>query len=369
MKKIIVTSVCTLTLSLLGAFGSYQNSSANVNEYKAFNNTTSVEQNVTKNEEVKFLNNSDTTTATKETISPSNITTADNSSDIKTEVKGAVAYASNKGTCAAKTCNTSKGAKNCTKTKCMVYKNVDLSNCKSTKSVVNKLRKNGLKNITLKNVDDIKALDNILDCIKDNECTNSSCSKADSVKKIVTKQTDKATTTKKVTNNTTPKVTKTSKPATNTTTTTNKTVKPATSTTVTKKPTTTSANTNMSSYASEVLKLVNQERAKAGLSALTTTSELTSAANKRAQETVQSFSHTRPNGSSFSTVLKEFNVTYRAAGENIAYGQKTPQEVVTAWMNSPGHRANIMKADFGKIGIGVHKGSNGTIYWSQLFTN
>ena len=113
---------------------------------------------------------------------------------------------------------------------------------------------------------------------------------------------------------------------------------------------------------------MNQERAKAGLSALTTHSALTNAANKRAKETQQSFSHTRPNGTNFNTVLKEFNISYRAAGENIAYGQKTPQEVVTGWMNSPGHRANILKADFGKIGIGVYK-SNGVIYWSQLFTN
>jgi uncharacterized protein YkwD len=113
---------------------------------------------------------------------------------------------------------------------------------------------------------------------------------------------------------------------------------------------------------------VNQERAKVGLSALTTNTSLTNAANKRAQETVQSFSHTRPNGTNFNTVFKEFNVSYRTAGENIAYGQKTPQEVVTGWMNSPGHRANILNGNFGKIGIGVYK-SNGVIYWSQLFTN
>ena len=114
---------------------------------------------------------------------------------------------------------------------------------------------------------------------------------------------------------------------------------------------------------------MNIERSKAGLSALSTNSTLTAAEDKRAQETKQSFSHTRPNGSSFSTVLKEFNISYRTAGENIAYGQRTPQEVVTGWMNSPGHRANILNANFGKIGIGVYQASNGTIYWTQLFTN
>ncbi len=128
-------------------------------------------------------------------------------------------------------------------------------------------------------------------------------------------------------------------------------------------------NSSISNYANQVLQLVNQERAKEGLKALTTASALTSASNKRAQETMQSFSHTRPNGSSFFTALTEFGVQYSAAGENIAYGQRTPQEVVTAWMNSPGHRANIMNGSFGKLGVGVYQGSNGTIYWAQLFTN
>jgi uncharacterized protein YkwD len=114
---------------------------------------------------------------------------------------------------------------------------------------------------------------------------------------------------------------------------------------------------------------VNKERAKEGLSALTTNNTITAAGNVRAKEIVQSFSHTRPNGSSPFTALKEAGISYQAAGENIAYGQKTPQEVVTGWMNSPGHRANIMNPNFGKVGIGVYKASNGTIYWTQLFTN
>ena len=104
------------------------------------------------------------------------------------------------------------------------------------------------------------------------------------------------------------------------------------------------------------------------LSTYTTNSTISAAANMRAKETVQSFSHTRPNGTSFSTALKEYGISYMAAGENIAYGQRTPQEVVTGWMNSPGHRANILNSNFHKIGIGVYQ-SNGVIYWSQLFTN
>ena len=123
------------------------------------------------------------------------------------------------------------------------------------------------------------------------------------------------------------------------------------------------------SYANEVLKLVNQERAKAGLGALTTNATLQQAANKRAQEIVTSFSHTRPDGRSSFSVLDEYNISYRAAGENIAYGQKTPSEVMNAWMNSSGHRANILGSQFGKVGIGVYKASNGLYYWTQEFTN
>ena len=121
-----------------------------------------------------------------------------------------------------------------------------------------------------------------------------------------------------------------------------------------------------SSYAYEVVTLVNQERAKYGLSALSVDETLMKAAQKRAIETVTSFSHTRPNGSKFSTVLSEYGVSYRTSGENIAYGQKTPQDVVTAWMNSSGHRANILNSSYTKIGVGCYK-SGSTYYWSQLF--
>lgn len=122
------------------------------------------------------------------------------------------------------------------------------------------------------------------------------------------------------------------------------------------------------SYAEQVVKLVNAERAKENLSPLKTAKDVQAAAQVRAQEIVTSFSHTRPNGSSFSTALKEQNVSYRGAGENIAWGQRSPEEVVNAWMNSSGHRANIMNANFTTIGVGYYQNSNGTNYWSQLFT-
>ena len=92
------------------------------------------------------------------------------------------------------------------------------------------------------------------------------------------------------------------------------------------------------------------------------------AAMVRAKECEQLFSHTRPDGSSFATALKEQNVSYRRAGENIAWGQRSPQEVMNAWMNSSGHRANIMNPDFTTIGVGYYENANGTDYWCQLFT-
>lgn len=121
------------------------------------------------------------------------------------------------------------------------------------------------------------------------------------------------------------------------------------------------------SYVEQVVALVNAERAKVNLPALTMTQELNHVAQIRAVETTQSFSHTRPNGSSFSSVLSENGISYRRAGENIAWGQKTPEAVVNAWMNSEGHRANILNKDFTSIGIGYYLNGS-TPYWVQLFT-
>lgn len=132
--------------------------------------------------------------------------------------------------------------------------------------------------------------------------------------------------------------------------------------------TSTSTSSN-AAFTKEVLRLVNIERAKEGLSQLTTNSTLEKAAYIRSQEIKQSFSHTRPNGSSFSTILKEMNISYQAAGENIAYGQRTPEDVVSAWMNSSGHRANIMSKNYNKLGVGCYIDSNNVVYWTQIFTN
>lgn len=120
-------------------------------------------------------------------------------------------------------------------------------------------------------------------------------------------------------------------------------------------------------FAAQVAALVNAARAEYGLPALTVHAKVQQAAQVRARESAQSFSHTRPDGSSFSTALTEAGVSYTRSGENIAYGQTTPQQVVQAWMDSAGHRANILDAGFTHIGVG-YAVVNGTAYWAQLFT-
>lgn len=122
------------------------------------------------------------------------------------------------------------------------------------------------------------------------------------------------------------------------------------------------------SYAEQIVKLVNEERAKAGLPVLKMDSAVTSAANIRAKEIKQKFAHTRPDGSSFSSVLKEQGVTFRGSGENIAWGQKSPEQVMNGWMNSEGHRANILNKNFTTIGVGHYQDADGMNYWVQLFT-
>ncbi|RHR70796.1 CAP domain-containing protein [Eubacterium sp. AF15-50] len=116
------------------------------------------------------------------------------------------------------------------------------------------------------------------------------------------------------------------------------------------------------------MELVNKERSKAGLNALSIDENIETAAMVRSKEIEKSFSHTRPNGSSFSTALSENGVKFMGAGENIAWGQRSPEEVMNGWMNSSGHRANILNSSFKKIGVAYYVGANGRTYWTQLFT-
>ncbi|MBR4030322.1 MAG: hypothetical protein IKJ06_02880 [Clostridia bacterium] len=125
-----------------------------------------------------------------------------------------------------------------------------------------------------------------------------------------------------------------------------------------------SQNQQTGSYAQAVLELVNAERAKNGLNALKLDSALSKVAEAHSKDmaTRNFFSHTNPDGLSPFDRIKNAGISYKTAGENIAMGQKTPQQVVEAWMNSEGHRKNILNASFTKMGLG--KEGN---YWTQLF--
>ncbi|MEG2709588.1 MAG: CAP domain-containing protein [Clostridia bacterium] len=120
------------------------------------------------------------------------------------------------------------------------------------------------------------------------------------------------------------------------------------------------AGTSMTALAQEVVRQTNMDRAKKGLSPLVVSEELTRAACVRAQEIVKKFSHTRPDGSKWTSASSA------ARGENIAKGQQSADKVMAAWMSSQGHRANILRASFGSIGVCAYRVNN-IMYWAQLF--
>lgn len=124
------------------------------------------------------------------------------------------------------------------------------------------------------------------------------------------------------------------------------------------------------SYEERVAQLVNVEREKNGLPALLFNKKISDVARVKSKDMADNnyFSHNSPTYGMAGDMLLKFGVTWSAWGENIASGQKTPEEVVTAWMNSPGHRANILSPDFIYIGVGYCTDSNGKTYWTQLFT-
>lgn len=119
----------------------------------------------------------------------------------------------------------------------------------------------------------------------------------------------------------------------------------------------------------QVAALVNQERSKYGLKPMKLNWELSRVARYKSQDMIDKnyFSHTSPTYGSPFTMMKNFGISYRAAGENIAAGQKTPQEVMNAWMNSEGHRKNILSSQYTVIGVGYAKGGSYGHYWTQMF--
>ncbi|MGN7400165.1 SafA/ExsA family spore coat assembly protein [Cytobacillus praedii] len=119
----------------------------------------------------------------------------------------------------------------------------------------------------------------------------------------------------------------------------------------------------------QVVQLVNQERARYGLNPLKSNWELARVARYKSQDMIDRkyFDHNSPTYGTPFQMMKSFGISYRTAGENIAAGQSTPNEVVQAWMNSEGHRKNILSSTFTEIGVGYVKGGSYGHYWTQMF--
>lgn len=134
----------------------------------------------------------------------------------------------------------------------------------------------------------------------------------------------------------------------------------------TEQPKTTETANSLNAYEQEVINLTNQERAKNGLPALQVDITLSKMAREKSRDMSAGgyFSHTSPTYGSPFDMMNQFGITYRYAGENIAMGQRSPQEVVNAWMNSEGHRQNILSPNFTHIGVGYVSQGN---YWTQEF--
>ena len=125
-------------------------------------------------------------------------------------------------------------------------------------------------------------------------------------------------------------------------------------------------DTSITDYEYEVIRLVNEIRVKYGLKTLSDNWELSRVARYKSQDMHDKnyFSHTSPTYGSPFQMMKSFGISYRAAGENIAKGYRTPAAVVDGWMNSEGHRANILNSSFTQIGVGYVSNGN---YWTQMF--
>ena len=124
--------------------------------------------------------------------------------------------------------------------------------------------------------------------------------------------------------------------------------------------------TSVRAYEQEVIRLTNVERAKYGLKPLTEDWELSRVARYKSQDMHDRryFDHNSPTYGTPFQMMKAFGLSYRSAGENIAMGYRTPQSVVTGWMNSSGHRANILNSSYTRIGVGYVADGN---YWTQQF--
>ena len=130
-----------------------------------------------------------------------------------------------------------------------------------------------------------------------------------------------------------------------------------------------SVSDSYASFRNQVVQLVNQERASSGLNALTVDSALTNTATLKSQDMAKLgyFDHMSPTYGSPFDMMRQFGISYRTAGENIAMGQTSPSQVMQGWMNSKGHRENILNTSYTKIGVGIAQNSSGQYYWTQQF--
>ncbi|SFQ30344.1 CAP domain-containing protein [Salibacterium halotolerans] len=124
-----------------------------------------------------------------------------------------------------------------------------------------------------------------------------------------------------------------------------------------------------SEFEQQVIALTNEEREKAGLAPLKPYSELSDVARDKSKDMRDAgyFSHNSPNYGSPFDMMDSYGIDYQGAGENIAAGQRSPEQVVEGWMNSKGHRENILNEDFTHIGVGHAEGGSYGHYWTQMF--
>ena len=126
---------------------------------------------------------------------------------------------------------------------------------------------------------------------------------------------------------------------------------------------------SMRALENEVVRLVNVQRSRNGLGPLVANAELSRVARIKSQDMINKryFSHYSPTYGSPFQMMQAFGIRFYSAGENIAMGQRTPSEVMNSWMNSAGHKANILNVNFKEIGVGAARDSSGSLYWTQMF--
>lgn len=136
-------------------------------------------------------------------------------------------------------------------------------------------------------------------------------------------------------------------------------------------PTANPSDDNEKSFELQVLDLVNKYRTEAGLKPLVWDDDLAEVARMHSEDMASRnfFDHENPDGESPFDRMRKHGINYMAAAENIAAGQTTPESVMNSWMNSPGHYANIMNGNLGKLGVGIARGGSYRIYWTQCFTD